>query len=51
MTVFGNTEFVAPLMIVLSLYLFIGVLIKLCRVNNKLKNTVLSSLDLLFWIP
>jgi len=51
MTVLGNTKFTAPIMIVISIYLFAGCLIKLCRMNDKLKNTVICALDLLFWLP
>lgn len=51
MTVLGNTEIIAPVIIVISLYLFVGSLIKLCKMNEKFKNTILGSLDLLFFIP
>lgn len=47
----NNTKIVAPIIIVISLYLFIGAIIKLCKINNKLKNSVLCTLDLLFWLP
>lgn len=51
MTILGNTKFIAPVIIVISLYLFIGSLIKLCKVNEKLKNIVVNMIDLLFWLP
>lgn len=51
MTILGNTKFIAPIIIVISLYLFIGSLIKLCKVNDKLKNVVVNMIDLLFWLP
>lgn len=51
MTVLGNTEFLAPLIITLSVCLFLGALIKLCKTNDKLKNTVIGAIDLLFWLP
>lgn len=51
MTVLGNTKMIAPILITISLYLFIGSLIKLCKLNSKLKNTVLCAMDLLFWLP
>ncbi len=51
MTILGNTKFIAPIIIVVSIYLFVGCLIKLCRINKKLKNTILCALDLLFWLP
>lgn len=51
MTVLGNTKIVAPVMLVLSIYLCLGCLIKLCKMNDKLKNTILCAIDLLFWLP
>ncbi len=51
MTTLGNTKFIAPIIIVISIYLFVGCLIKLCRMNDKLKNKVICALDLLFWLP
>lgn len=51
MVVFENTRFIAPIMIAISIYLFVGSLIKLCKMNDKLKNTVICALDLLFWVP
>ncbi len=51
MTILGNTKFIAPFVIVVSIYLFVGSLIKLCRMNEKLKNMVIGTFDLLFWMP
>ncbi len=51
MTVLGNTVYTAPIIIVISLYLFVGSLIKLCKMNDKLKDTVICIIDLLFWLP
>lgn len=51
MTVLGNTVLAAPIIIVISIYLFLGSLIKLCKLNDKLKNTVICIVDLLFWLP
>lgn len=51
MTILGNTKLIAPITIVISIYLFIGSLIKLCKMNDKLKNTIICALDLLFWLP
>lgn len=51
MTILGNTKFIAPVIIVISLYLFVGSLIKLCKVNDNLKNIVVNMIDLLFWLP
>lgn len=46
-----NTKVIAPTIIVISIYLFVGSIIKLCQMNAKLKDTILCSLDLLFWLP
>jgi len=51
MTVLGNTKFIAPIIIVISIYLLAGSLIKLCKMNDKLKNTIICALDLLLWLP
>lgn len=50
-TVLGNTQILAPIAIVLGIYLLIGSIIKLCKTNDKLKNTVICMFDLLFWLP
>ena len=51
MTILGNTQILAPVLIVFSIYLFAGCLIKLCKMNEKLKNTVICAIDLLWWLP
>ncbi len=51
MTILGNTQILAPVLIVFSIYLFAGCLIKLCKMNEKLKNTILCAIDLLWWLP
>ncbi len=51
MTILGNTKFIAPIIIIISIYLFVGSLIKLCKMNDKLKDTVVCIIDLLFWLP
>lgn len=51
MTLLGNTQILAPVLIVVSVYLFVGCLIKLCKMNPKLKNTILCAIDLLWWLP
>lgn len=50
-TILGNTLILGPILIVLSAYLFIGCLIKLCKINKKLKDTIICALDLLWWLP
>lgn len=36
---------------IISLYLILGSLIKLCKLSSHFENTFLSLLDILFWIP
>lgn len=50
-TVLANTEWVGGIVIGISIYLFLGSIIKICKTNDKLKNTLISSIDLLFWLP
>lgn len=47
----NDTKIMAPIVIVISIYLFLGAIVKLCKTNDKLKNTVICALDLLFWLP
>lgn len=51
MTILGNTRILAPVLIVFSVYLFAGCVIKLCKMNEKLKDTVICMMDLLWWLP
>lgn len=51
MTILGETNILAPVLIVFSIYLFAGCIIKLCKMNEKLKNTILCAIDLLWWLP
>lgn len=51
MTVLQNTQILAPVIIVLSIYLFIGCIIKLCKMNKKMKDTIICMIDLLWWLP
>lgn len=50
-TVLANTEWVGGIVIGISIYLFLGLIIKMCKTNDKLKNTLISSIDLLFCLP
>ncbi len=50
-SVLNHTKMIAPVIIVMSVYLFLGAIIKLCKTNEKLKNTMVCVLDLLFWLP
>lgn len=47
----NDTKIIAPVFIVIGIYLFLGAIIKLCKMNDKLKNTIVCVLDLLFWLP
>ena len=40
MTVLGNTKILAPVLIVLCAYIFMGCLIKLCKLNEKDRKSV-----------
>ena len=51
MTIFGNTQILAPVLIVFSAYLFVGCLIRLCKMNTKLKDTIICIIDLFWWLP
>lgn len=50
-TIFANTEWLGGIVIAVSIYLFLGALIKMCKENDKLKNTFICVIDLLFWLP
>ena len=50
-TVFANTEWIGGISIGVSIYLFLGALIKLCQTNDKLKDTIICAIDLLCWLP
>jgi len=39
------------LITVFSIYLFIGCIIKLCKLNPKFKDNFLNFIDILFWLP
>lgn len=45
------TKFIVPIVIVISVYLFVGAIMKLGRMNHHLKNTIMWDLDLLLWLP
>lgn len=47
----NDTKIIAPIIIVVSVYLFVGSIIKLCKTNHNIKNPILCTLDLLFWLP
>ncbi len=41
LTVLADTQIIAPVIIGVSIYLILGFIIKLCRMNDKIKNTVI----------
>ena len=50
-TILSNTEWLGGIVVAISIYLFLGSLIKICKNNDKLKNTFICAIDLLFWLP
>lgn len=50
-TVLANSEWIGGVLIGIGIYLFLGALIKLCKTNDKLRNTVICAIDLLCWLP
>ena len=36
---------------IISIYLFLGSIVKLCKLSEKFANALPSFLDLLFWLP
>ena len=42
---------VGYLMFLFSLYLFLGSIIKICKISDKFKNNLINFVDILFWIP
>ena len=50
-TVLANTEWIGGISIGVGIYLLFGSLIKLCKTNDKLKNTIICAIDLLCWLP
>ena len=47
-TVFAKTQWLGGAFIGLGIYLLLGAIIKLCKASEKLKDTVLTAIDLLF---
>ena len=39
------------LLFLFSVYIFIGSILKLCKISNKFKNALVNFIDILFWIP
>lgn len=50
--IFQKPDGIAGLIIcIISIYLFLGSIVKLCKLSEKLTDTFLNALDLLFWLP
>lgn len=49
--VFNASGVLGFIITIFSIYLFIGCIIKLCRLSSKLKEGILGFIDLLFWLP
>lgn len=49
--VFKNTVILGPIVLVIGIYLLLGGIIKFCKMNDKLKKSILCLVDLLFWLP
>lgn len=43
--------FLGFIVCIISVYLILGSIIKLCKLSKTFSNTLLASLDILFWIP
>lgn len=49
--VFNAEGAVGFIVMMLSIYMFAGSLIRLCRLSERFRDSVLCSLDLLFFLP
>lgn len=50
--IFQQPDGIAGLIIcIVSVYLILGSIIKLCRLSERFTNTLIGFLDLLFWLP
>ena len=50
-TVLADTEWLGGITIGLSIYFFLGAIIKICKTHEKFKNAIICAIDLLFWLP
>lgn len=50
-TILANTAWLGGITIGVSIYLFLGSIIKICKTNDKFKDFFICALDLLFWLP
>ena len=49
--VFDASGIIGYLITLLTFYIFLGSVIKLCRLSEKFKNGIINFIDLLFWLP
>lgn len=49
--VFDASGIIGYLITLLTLYIFLGSVIKLCRLSEKFKNGIINFIDLLFLLP
>ena len=49
--IFDASGIIGYLITLLTFYIFLGSVIKLCRLSEKFKNGIINFIDLLFWLP
>ena len=49
--VFDASGIIGYLITLSTFYIFLGSIIKLCRLSEKFKNSIINFIDLLFWLP
>lgn len=49
--VFDASGIIGYLITLLTFYIFLGSIIKLCRLSEKFKDGIINFIDLLFWLP
>ena len=49
--VFDASGIIGYLITLLTFYIFLGSVIKLCRLSKKFKKGIINFIDLLFWLP
>ncbi len=47
----AETKLLGPVLLIFSIYFFLGSLIKLCKNSDKLRNSFVCIIDFLFWLP
>lgn len=49
--IFDASGIIGYLITLFTFYIFLGSIIKLCRLSEKFKNSIINFIDLLFWLP